>query len=129
MWTYKYTYQGVLYQHSFGVTLILASLVTTSIIMVISGNLILSLGMVGALSIVRFRTPIKEPEELAYLFLAIAIGLGYAAMENLGYLASGNLADAWTLKMVKVRYIPLVMHLGFGVIMGWLLSLNLFEAL
>ena len=56
-----------------------------------------------------------------------AIGLGYAAMENLGYLASGNLADAWTFKMVKVRYIPLIMHLGFGVIMGWLLSLNLFE--
>jgi RsiW-degrading membrane proteinase PrsW (M82 family) len=55
-----------------------------------------------------------------------AIGLGYAAMENLGYLASGNLADAWTFKMVKVRYIPLIMHLGFGVIMGWLLSLNLF---
>jgi hypothetical protein len=48
-------------------------------------------------------------------------------MENLGYLNSGDLETAWTLSIVKVRYIPLVMHLGFGVIMGWLLSLNLFE--
>ncbi len=56
-----------------------------------------------------------------------AIGLGYAAMENLGYLNSGDLETAWTLAIVKVRYIPLIMHLGFGVLMGWLLSLNLFE--
>ena len=66
-------------------------------------------------------------EPMDAIVYGAAIGLGYAAMENLGYLTSGNLADAWTLKMVKVRYIPLVMHLGFGVIMGWLLSLNLFE--
>jgi RsiW-degrading membrane proteinase PrsW (M82 family) len=66
-------------------------------------------------------------EPMDTIVYGAAIGLGYAAMENLGYLASGNLADAWTFKMVKVRYIPLIMHLGFGVIMGWLLSLNLFE--
>ena len=66
-------------------------------------------------------------EPMDAIVYGAAIGLGYAAMENLGYLTSGNLADAWTFKMVKVRYIPLVMHLGFGVIMGWLLSLNLFE--
>ena len=66
-------------------------------------------------------------EPIDAIVYGAAIGLGYAAMENLGYLASGNLADAWTFKMVKVRYIPLIMHLGFGVIMGWLLSLNLFE--
>tara|TARA_B100000767_G_scaffold153351_1_gene144144 strand:- start:45 stop:518 length:474 start_codon:yes stop_codon:yes gene_type:complete len=56
-----------------------------------------------------------------------AIGLGYAAIENVGYLNYADLGTAWTITMVKVRYIPLVMHLGFGVIMGWLLSLNLFE--
>ena len=56
-----------------------------------------------------------------------AIGLGYAAIENVGYLDYADLGTAWTLTMVKVRYIPLVMHLGFGVLMGWLLSLNLFE--
>ena len=66
-------------------------------------------------------------EPMDTIVYGAAIGLGYAAMENLGYLTSGNLADAWTFKMVKVRYIPLIMHLGFGVIMGWLLSLNLFE--
>lgn len=75
LWTYKHTYQGVLYQSAFGVTLVLASLVTTSIIMVISGNLILSLGMVGALSIVRFRAAIKDPLDIVYMFWAISIGI------------------------------------------------------
>ena len=56
-----------------------------------------------------------------------AIGLGYAAMENIGYLNSSNFDDAWTLEMVRVRYYPLIMHLGFGVVMGWLLSQNLFD--
>ena len=56
-----------------------------------------------------------------------AIGLGYASIENLGYLNSGDLDTAWTLSIVKVRYIPLIMHLGFGILMGWLLSQNLFE--
>jgi hypothetical protein len=53
------------------------------VIMIVKSSLALSLGLVGALSIVRFRTPIKEPEELVYLFLAIAIGLGYAAGQTL----------------------------------------------
>ena len=56
-----------------------------------------------------------------------AIGLGYAAIENVGYLSSSSLENAWTIQMVKTRYYPLVMHMGFGVLMGWLLSLNLFE--
>jgi uncharacterized membrane protein YhiD involved in acid resistance len=55
------------------------SAVVFLVIVVVKSSLALSLGLVGALSIVRFRTPIKEPEELVYLFLAIAIGLGYAA--------------------------------------------------
>ena len=66
-------------------------------------------------------------EPMDAIVYGAAIGLGYAAMENLGYLNSGDLETAWTLSIVKVRYIPLVMHLGFGVLMGWLLSLNLFE--
>ena len=66
-------------------------------------------------------------EPIDAIVYGAAIGLGYAAIENLGYLQSGNFENAWTLSMVKVRYIPLVMHLGFGVLMGWLLSLNLFE--
>lgn len=72
---YKRTFQGVLYQKSFNITLVIVGIVTTLIIMTISGNLILSLGMVGALSIVRFRTPIKDPIDLAFLFWAITIGI------------------------------------------------------
>ena len=66
-------------------------------------------------------------EPMDAIVYGAAIGLGYAAIENIGYLDYGDLNTAWTLSIVKVRYIPLVMHLGFGVLMGWLLSLNLFE--
>ena len=66
-------------------------------------------------------------EPMDAIVYGAAIGLGYAAIENLGYLNSGDLETAWTFSIVKVRYIPLIMHLGFGVLMGWLLSLNLFE--
>ncbi len=72
---YKKTYQGVLYQRSFNISLVLASTVTALIIMTISGNLILSLGMVGALSIVRFRTPVKDSMDLIFLFWAISAGI------------------------------------------------------
>jgi uncharacterized membrane protein YhiD involved in acid resistance len=72
---YKKTYQGVLYQKSFNISLVLASAVTSMIIMTISGNLILSLGMVGALSIVRFRTPVKDSMDLIFLFWAISVGI------------------------------------------------------
>lgn len=72
---YKKTYSGVLYSKSFNVTLVAVSMITTVIMMAISGNLALSLGMVGALSIVRFRTAIKDPKDIAFLFWAIALGI------------------------------------------------------
>lgn len=72
---YKKTYQGVLYQRSFNIALVVACCVTSLVIMAISGNLILSLGMVGALSIVRFRTPVKDSMDLIFLFWAIAVGI------------------------------------------------------
>jgi len=65
---YKKTFQGVLYQRSFNISLVLASAVTALIIITISGNLILSLGMVVAFSIVRFRTPVKDSMDLIFLF-------------------------------------------------------------
>ena len=68
---------------------------------------------------------LNEPMD-AIVYVA-AIGLGYAAIENVGYLTSSSLENAWTIQMVKIRYYPLVMHMGFGVLMGWLLSQNLFE--
>ena len=72
---YRSTYQGVMYQKSFAISLVLASLITTMIIMVISGNLVLSLGMVGALSIVRFRSAVKDPLDIIFMFWAISVGI------------------------------------------------------
>lgn len=72
---YKKTFQGVMYSASFGISLLVMSLVTTLIILAISSNVILSLGMVGALSIVRFRSAVKEPMDIAYLFWAISAGI------------------------------------------------------
>lgn len=72
---YKKTFRGVMYSASFGVSLLSMTLITTLIIMAISSNVILSLGMVGALSIVRFRSAIKEPIDIAFLFWAISAGI------------------------------------------------------
>ncbi|MFR5601430.1 MAG: DUF4956 domain-containing protein [Lachnospiraceae bacterium] len=76
---YKNSYSGVMYSASFGGTLIALSLITTLLIMTVVSNVVLSLGMVGALSIVRFRTAIKEPMDIAFLFWSIAVGIVLAA--------------------------------------------------
>ena len=72
---YTRTFKGVMHSSSFGISLIAMNLITTLIILAVSSNLIASLGMVGALSIVRFRTVVKEPLDLVYLFWAITIGI------------------------------------------------------
>lgn len=72
---YKKTFNGVMYSSSFALTLVGLSLVTTLVIMAVTSNVVLSLGMVGALSIVRFRAAIKEPIEIVYLFWSIAAGI------------------------------------------------------
>lgn len=72
---YKKTFSGVIYSHSFNISLMIMTMATALIIMGISSNVLLSLGMVGALSIVRFRTPIKDPMDLVYLFWAIVSGI------------------------------------------------------
>ena len=76
---YKKTYSGVMYSSSFGVTLVALTMITTLVILAVTSNVVLSLGMVGALSIVRFRTAIKEPLDIAFLFWAIADGIVLAA--------------------------------------------------
>ncbi len=76
---YKKTYQGVMYSSSFGVTLVALTMITTLTILAVTSNVVLSLGMVGALSIVRFRTAIKEPLDIAFLFWSIAAGIVLAA--------------------------------------------------
>ncbi len=76
---YKKSYAGVMYSASFGVTLIGLTMVTALVILAVTSNIVLSLGMVGALSIVRFRTAIKEPSDIVFLFWAIAAGIVLAA--------------------------------------------------
>ncbi len=78
-WVYKRTYSGVMYSSSFGVTLLALTMITTVVILAVTSNVVLSLGMVGALSIVRFRTAIKEPLDIAFLFWSIAVGIVLAA--------------------------------------------------
>lgn len=72
---YKITFSGVLYSKNFNINLILTSLVTTSAVIVISSNIVLALGMVGALSIVRFRTAVKDPKDVGFLFWSITNGI------------------------------------------------------
>ncbi len=76
---YKKTFSGVMYSSGFGVTLIALTMITTLVILAVTSNVVLSLGMVGALSIVRFRTAIKEPLDIAFLFWSIAAGIVLAA--------------------------------------------------
>lgn len=76
---YQKTFTGVMYSSSFGVTLVALTMITTLVILAVTSNVVLSLGMVGALSIVRFRTAIKEPLDIAFLFWSIAAGIVLAA--------------------------------------------------
>jgi len=76
---YKKTYQGVMFSTSFGITLVALTMISTLVILAVTSNVVLSLGMVGALSIVRFRTAIKEPLDIAFLFWSIAVGIVLAA--------------------------------------------------
>ncbi len=72
---YKKTYSGVMYSKNFNITLMAICIITTMVMMIIGSNLALSLGMVGALSIIRFRTAVKDTKDSAYIFWAIAAGI------------------------------------------------------
>ena len=76
---YKKTFSGVMYSSGFGVTLVALTMITTLVILAVTSNVVLSLGLVCALSIVRFRTAIKEPLDIAFLFWSIAVGIVLAA--------------------------------------------------
>ncbi|HHU12435.1 MAG TPA: DUF4956 domain-containing protein [Clostridiaceae bacterium] len=76
---YAKSYTGIMYSPGFGVTLIALAMITTLVMLAVTSNIVLSLGMVGALSIVRFRTAIKEPMDIAFLFWSIAAGIVLAA--------------------------------------------------
>ena len=72
---YKLTFSGILYSKNFNITLILVTMVGSVIMMAIGGNLALALGMVGALSIIRFRTPVKDPKDITFLFWSMTAGI------------------------------------------------------
>ena len=72
---YKKTYQGVMFNRQFGISLVALTMIATFIILAVTSNVVLSLGMVGALSIVRFRTAIKDPLDLVYLFWSVGAGI------------------------------------------------------
>ena len=90
---YSKTFKGVMYSSSFGVSLIMMTMITALVIYSVAINFMLSLGMVGALSIVRFRTVIKEPLDLAYLFWSITVGIlvgaGFFPIAVMGAIAIG----------------------------------------
>ncbi len=72
---YKKTYTGVLFSRSFGISLVALTMISTFVILAVTSNVVLSLGMVGALSIVRFRTAVKDPLDIVYLFWSIGVGI------------------------------------------------------
>lgn len=92
---YRITYAGVSFNRNFAACLIMIGMVTALVIQVISSNVVLSLGMVGALSIVRFRTAVKEASDTAFLFWAIATGIicgaGYVTISVLATILLGAL--------------------------------------
>ena len=90
---YRATYQGVMYTITYGVTLVAMTMVSAMILLVVTSDVVLTLGMVGALSIIRFRTSVKEPLDIMYMFWAvgagIAIGAGMAGVAIVGSIAVG----------------------------------------
>ncbi|MFC4596607.1 DUF4956 domain-containing protein [Cohnella hongkongensis] len=76
---YRKTFRGVVYSYNYNVSFVLITMITTLVIMTISTNIVLSLGMVGALSIVRFRTAVKDPLDVVYMFWALSAGIATGA--------------------------------------------------
>lgn len=113
---YRLSFNGVIYSKSFGTSLIMIAMVTAMIIMPITTNLMLSLGMVGALSIVRFRTAVKDPMDTIFMFWAIAAGITLGArLYTVALLASGVigvLLMVWNLFKSK-RNFPFMLIVRF----------------
>jgi uncharacterized membrane protein YhiD involved in acid resistance len=111
---YKRVFSGVLYSKSFNVSLIGMTMVTAMIIIAVNSNLVLSLGMVGALSIVRFRTPIKDPTDLIFLFWSaaagIVVGAGFYTLALLGSVIVGLILFLFIKKTTVETPYLLVVH-------------------
>ena len=90
LFIYKASFRGVVYNHSFGISLIVLSAISCLIICTISSNLVLSLGLVGALSLVRFRAAVKDPLDIVYLFWSISNGIACGA-QRISFAIAGAL--------------------------------------
>ena len=112
---YRTCYRGVLYSHNFNVSVAMMTIISAMIVATISSNIILSLGMVGALSIVRFRTAIKDPIDLIFLFWAVAAGIGVGA-RIYWIVLFGNLMVGfafWLLTKLKPRKLVYLLVISF----------------
>lgn len=116
LFIYRKTFSGVLYSRSFGLSMVIMTMVTALVIMPVMSNTVLSLGMVGALSIVRFRTAVKDAMDTMYLFWCVAVGIGvgagYFAVGALGTLAIGLVMVAMTMIKLKTA-LPFLLVLHF----------------
>ncbi|HZK24358.1 MAG TPA: DUF4956 domain-containing protein [Oscillospiraceae bacterium] len=95
---YRSTHRGLNYEHSFVNTLVLLAPIVTLVMLFIRGDLVLSLGLVGSLSIIRFRTPIKDSRDMVYIFWVIAVGLGCGT-------------NNWTLVLISTLLLAIVVSL------------------
>ena len=107
-WVYKKTFHGVMYSAGFGVSLMAMAMITTFVILAVTSHVVLSLGMVGALSIVRFRTAVKEPMDIAFLFWAI--GAGIVLGNRCGNCIGGGTASSCRVRLPVYRSGSLDFH-------------------
>ena len=112
-WVYKKTFKGVMYSSSYGISLVAMTFIVCLAIIAISSNLITALGMVGALSIVRFRTVVKEPLDLVYMFWSIItgiiVGVGLIPLAVIGSVAIGLILFVFVnRKSVDTPYVVVV---------------------
>lgn len=116
LFIYKKTFTGVMYSSGFGISILAMSLVTTLVILAITSNIVLSLGMVGALSIVRFRTAVKEPLDIVFVFWSISVGIvvgaGLIPLAIIGSLIIGLILFFFVNK--KSKDIPYVIILNLS---------------
>lgn len=101
---YRATYQGYAYSQPFVTTLVIISMVTAIVIMVIGNNLARAFGLVGAMSIIRFRTAVKDAKDIAFVFFALAAGLASGAGNHIIGIAGVALISVFVLLMYQFRY-------------------------
>lgn len=108
---YRSFYKGIIYNHNFNILLVMVCMITAFIVLTISSNVVLSLGMVGALSIVRFRTAVKDPLDVGFLFWAIAIGITCGAgLYLMSFLSTAFISVIYIL-LVKTKFSSVKVYL------------------